>query len=101
MAKTCYPVNKKKYPVIRASQLFPYKDMIAQLLKDDAVFVEGKDIRRQSARYAAEKMSRLLGGKHVVAVRSVLKNEESGEILVGYSFAVLNQEFRKRKENVS
>ena len=76
-------VKRVSYKVI------PYEEIASELRQGREVLVEG--ISRQLARYAAGKLSKMLG-KKVVYFRGIIEDKKTGEPIVsGYSFAVEEQ----------
>ncbi|RLJ02140.1 MAG: hypothetical protein DRP08_04795 [Candidatus Aenigmatarchaeota archaeon] len=71
----------------RGRSVIPYDQVIEELKAGRGVFVE--NVKRQTASYAAKKLSRMLG-KKVVQYPVFLKME--GKILEGYTFELENSE---------
>lgn len=65
----------------------PYEQMASELRAGREVFVEG--VKRQTAHYAAKKLSRMLG-KRVVQIPAFVKLSER-EVIEGYSFRLVEK----------
>jgi len=71
----------------RGRSVVPYGQVIKELKSGRSVFVE--NVKRQTASYAAKKLSRMLG-KKVVQYPVFLKME--GKVFEGYTFELENSE---------
>lgn len=79
-------VNKNdKNCMRRFYHVIPYPDVARELNEDKNVFVEG--ISRQTAHFATEKLTRMVGKKVIYTV-SIIKTKQ-GNVLKGYLFAIV------------
>jgi hypothetical protein len=80
------PIKDVEAVTRRVWRVVPYDEIVRELKVRRTVFVEG--IKRQTAFYAAKKLSKMLGEK--VVQRSALVKLR-GEFLEGYSFELASE----------